>query len=104
LNPVLYARSQRLVRWTRNSPGNIAPHWIVEQARLRYPALSNSNAVEAVLLDLLEGQAEPELAREDSETLKRFAALSPSEKIEATLKRRRAFQYLKNLPWRNEKT
>ena len=54
INPVLYSKSHRIVRWSRNSPGHISPTEIILKAKLHYSGSSLSAAVESVLLEMME--------------------------------------------------
>jgi hypothetical protein len=100
LNPVIYRRSQGLVRWRRNGTGTIPPQEVVRRAATCYPRLSLSNAVEAVLLDLLlEDAVKRTMDATPDEAMNRFRRLSLREKIRLTQKRNRFAGYLRGLPW-----
>jgi hypothetical protein len=102
LNPVLYRRSQEVVKWTRDGTGSISPQTVLLRAVQCYPRLSLSNAVEAVLLDSLLQHAAEKGQQDLSETARiefeRFRNLSPSDKIRITKKRISLSRYLKSLP------
>lgn len=91
IHPELFKRSEKFVRWSRKSTGGLPPSEIVLHALSRYPDLSLSAAVEAVLIDLLENPF-------SNEQSTRFARLTPIEKIRITQKRNRTARYLKGLP------
>ena len=103
LNPVIYRRSQQYVRWTRSGSGTISPQSIVVKAIQCYPRFSLSNAVEAVLLDLLLEKRNTDFTADEKKELTRFEALPLSEKIRITQKRNRLARYLQALPWQQKK-
>jgi hypothetical protein len=106
LNPVLYSKSNRIVRWDRNSPGYIAPKEVILKAKLQYRQSSLSAAVESVLVDILEQHPIANtpllIPKEEEEQLRRFSQLSLSKRIELTIKRNRLYRTLQRLPWSHD--
>src|SRR5262245_42952144 len=84
LNPVLYSKSNRIVRWERTSQGYIPPQEVILKAKRQYPRSSLSAAVESVLDDVLEQHPSSNIvlliSSEEQEQLRRFAKLSVSNK------------------------
>lgn len=104
LNPLLYSRSGRFVRWTRDAEGELAPQEVVLRALQNFPDLPLSIAVEAVLVHLLDeaaADAKAWLSPEEQKLVRRFASLPLFEKIQVTLNKVRTYRYLKSLPWKN---
>lgn len=92
IHPELYARSEKFVKWKRDSVGRIPPSEVIIHALRTYTDLSVSASVEAVLIDLLENPF-------FNDASQRFIDLTPVEKIRLTQKRNRTARYLKSLPW-----
>lgn len=94
LNPAIYARSLHVVSWDGKDPESLRPREVVEGARMRYPNLSLSSAVEAVIVDLLieEAARRGYLSGEEWDQMRRYLKLKPppnpsKNKIKAGRKR-----------------
>lgn len=88
LNPVILALSDRVIDWGQISgTGKLKPVKLVSMARERFPHLPLSWAVEGAIVLLLAGQVSSTEAQAPKPlsslplSYRRFARLSPSEKI-----------------------
>jgi hypothetical protein len=99
VHPLLFLRTQELVRWSREAVQGLAPIELVLVARKRYPTLSLSSAVEITLVDfLVDHRASVSFLTPDEEQqTDRFRRLSLNEKIRITQKRMQEFRYLNSL-------